>query len=88
MTSSFQHIITKSRSPKSSRTTGGIIADDMGLGKTLTMLTAIIGLRQAAADEAYQSYSPEKIPIAAMSTLVVVPSARKTIPTNHSTITA
>jgi SWI/SNF-related matrix-associated actin-dependent regulator of chromatin subfamily A3 len=62
---------------------GGILADDMGLGKTLSMLAQIVrslpqaldfaASRTAAAPSAWKDLVPSK------STLVVVPSTRKSV---------
>jgi len=41
------------------------------------MLTAIVRSRQAAHDRAWLMFVPDKLPLVAMSTLVVVPSACK-----------
>ena len=63
-------------------TLGGILADEMGPGKSLTMLAAIItSLHNASNYAASRNLQPDNngsLAIAAKSTLVIVPSARKT----------
>ena len=78
---SYQHIITGAKSRDPQDTCGGILADDMGLGKSLMMLSAIAGSIAQAFDYAKSLTSLPGISsdpiIAARSTLLVVPSTRK-----------
>lgn len=68
---------------------GGILADDMGLGKTLSTLAVIVASLARAIDfavsntEARPALWHDLVPC--KTTLVVVPSARKTrSPLDHS----
>lgn len=64
-------------------TRGGILADDMGLGKSLIMISAIIGSLSSALDYAVSLTSKpgegSEVVLAAKSTLVILPSACKSL---------
>lgn len=82
---SYQHRITGSkRLDRPDEYGSGILADDMGLGKSLTTLSNIMGSLDHARDfPKFMIASPNTVStpskITAKSTLVVVPSACKSL---------
>ena len=82
ITSSFEHLISETRSyDKHPETGGGILADDMGLGKTLTILAAVVATIKAAANFQDKMTPPNMASLSidtpqyrSRATLVLVPS--------------
>jgi SWI/SNF-related matrix-associated actin-dependent regulator of chromatin subfamily A3 len=86
--SSFSHIITRTKSRvKPPETGGGILADEMGMGKSLSILALVIRTMDGAnawrlgEDSNLKDLAVEgdKTPTPTRATLVLVPSARKTV---------
>ncbi|KAK4210366.1 SNF2 family N-terminal domain-containing protein [Rhypophila decipiens] len=75
----YRHAITGAKSRTADDSPGGILADDMGLGKSLTMIAAIIGSLDRAADYASQNGNADLTDAGSISpflraTLIIVPS--------------
>ncbi|XP_050353997.1 transcription termination factor 2 isoform X2 [Nymphalis io] len=69
------HALAWLRWREAQRPRGGVLADDMGLGKTITMISLIVGDKEATLDDDDDEEYPEKGRLVQGGTLVVCPAS-------------